>query len=214
MATEKKAEGTVPELAKLTAEQIQKCLVLGASFEQIKDMAEAGFGYDQILSLARTLGSAKSAGAGLSAGDLRQILLDQRKAMKPENDRHPGISAFNPEGDRDHPKPGLVRKTYFNGIPEDHDALTPLEIDLYNRFTMTRTARQGMWKAEVLRNGSAEELWISTEPKTLDGRQSLPKLTMLLRELLDGAAAADPDTLAKRVAELEAKIAAHTQVSA
>ena len=63
-----------------------------------------------------------------------------------------------------------------------------------------------MWKAEVLRNGSAEELLITTEPKTLDGRQSLPPITSILRELLDGQAAANPDLLANRVAELEAQI--------
>ena len=202
-----KNEKDIPAIAGLSFEELQECLALGASLEQVKDLAESGFGVSQIKQLATTLGQAKSQGAGLSASDLRQILLDQRKAMKPENDRHPGISAFSyPEGESKRPKPALRRKVYFNGISEDAESLTPLEIELYNRFEGTRLARNGMWKAEVRRNGSAEILHITNEPKTLDGRQSLPALSLIARELLDGEVAVNPELLASRVAELEAKI--------
>lgn len=202
------AKGDVPAIAGLTFDQLQECLGLGATLEQITDLAEGGFAYEQIKHLSTTLGAAKSQGAGLSAADLRQVLQDQRKALRPENDRHPGKSAFSyPEGDVARPKPPLRRKTYFNGIQEQEDALSPNEIELYNRFDHPgRTARNGMWKASVRRNGSAEELWIVTEPHTLDGRQSLPGITSILRELLDGEAAANPDMLAARVTELEAEI--------
>lgn len=197
----------IPAIAGLTFDQLQDCLRLGASLEQITDLSDAGFGVEQIQQLATTLGAAKTQGAGLSAGDLRQILLDQRKAMKPENDQHPGISAFSyPEGDQARPKPALRRKTFFNGTIQRVDELTAVEAELYNRFDATRTARTGMWTAQVRRNGSEEELWILTEPHTLDGRQSLPELSLILRELLDGKAAADPASLALRVAELEAQI--------
>ena len=100
------AKESVPAIAGLTFEQLQECLTLGATFEQVRDLAEGGFGYAQIVQLAATLGAAKAGGNGLSAGDLRQVLLDQRKALKPENDRHPGISAFSyPEGDKARRKP-------------------------------------------------------------------------------------------------------------
>lgn len=202
-----------PALAGLTAEQLEECFALGATLEQIKDLADAGFQYAQIKHLAGTLGQAKTQGSGLSANDLRQVLVDQRKAMRPENERHPGISAFSyPEGDVKRPKPLLRRKTYFNGIQEREDALTPIEIDLYNRFIETTLARNGMWKAHVKRNGSAEELWIITEPHTLDGRQSLPGISSVLRELLDGEEAANPDTLFARVTDLEARLKAMTAV--
>ena len=204
-----KRDGAVPAIAELTFEQLQECLALGATLEQIRDLADGGFGFAQIKQLAGTLGQAKAQGAGLSASDLRLVLLDQRKALRPENDRHPGKSAFSyPEGDVARPKPPLRRSTYFNGIQEKEDALTPLEIEMYNRFEHPgREARNGMWKAHVVRNGSAEELFIVTEPHTLDGRQSLPGITSILRELLEGAAAANPDRLAARVTELEARIA-------
>ena len=210
-----KGDKDVPAIAGLTFEELQECLALGASLEQVKDLAESGFGFSQIKQLASTLGSAKTQGAGLSAGDLRQILLDQRKAMKPENDRHPGISAFSwPEGESKRPKPALRRKVYFNGIPEDAESLTPTEIELYNRFEGTRLAKSGMWKAEVRRNGSSEILFITNEPKTLDGRQSLPALSLIARELLDGDVAVNPELLASRVAELEAKIRSMSAVGA
>lgn len=202
------SEEDVPAMATLTFEQLQECLALGATLEQVKDLAASGFGYAQIKTLATTLGTAKAQGAGLSAADLRQVLQDQRKALRPENDRHPGKSAFSyPEGDVARPKPALRRKTFFNGIKEEEDALSPAEIELYNRFEHPgREARKGMWKAHVKRNGSAEELFIVTEPHTLDGRQALPGITSILRELLDGEAAANPDMLAQRVTELEARI--------
>lgn len=209
MAKSEKAD--VPALAGFTAEQIQTCLVEGASLEQVKDLAEAGFQFEQIVHLAKTLGTAKAQGAGLSASDLRQVLVDQRKALRPENDRHPEISAFShPEGNLKRPKPSLRRKTYFNGIQEQDDSLTPMEIDLYNRFGETRLARRGMWKADVRRNGSEDELWILTEPHTLDGRQGLPPLVSVLRELLDGEEAANPEKLFARVADLEARLKALT----
>lgn len=211
-----KDKADVPAIAGLTFEQLQECLGLGATLEQIKDLAEGGFGYAQIKQLAGTLGAAKASGGGLSGDQLKQIIesthLSTRKALRPENERHPGISAFSyPEGDVARPKPTFVRDVYFNGSRERHDQLSALEVELYNRFDATRTARNGMWRAEVRRNGSTEELHIVTEPRTLDGRQGLPGLTMVLRELLDGEAAANPDKLAERVAELERLIAAKAQ---
>lgn len=214
MAKTEKAD--VPALAGLTAEQLTECFQLGASLEQVKELADAGFGYEQIKKLAATLGGAKAGpGGGVSAGDLKALLEAQKKALRPENERHPGISAFSyPEGEVARPKPAFVRDVFFNGGRERHDQLSVIEVELYNRFDQTRTARGGMWRAEVRRNGSAEELHIITEPRTLDGRQSLPPLTMLLRELLDGEAAANPDKLAERVAELEARIKALAPVAA
>lgn len=207
MAKEKDA---IPAIAGLTFEQLQACLVAGATLEQVQSLADGGFSYEQILTLAGTLGTAKAAGGGISAADLKEVLQAQRKAMKPENEAHPGFSVFSyPEGEQARPK-AFVRDVFFNGLREKVDSLSATETDLYNRFTADRVARGGMWKATIKRNGSSEELWVTTEPKTLDGRMSLPPLTQLLRELLDGEAAADPDALAQRVEDLEARLKALT----
>lgn len=206
------AKNDVPALAGLDAEQLQECLVLGASFTQIKDLAEAGFGYAQIKSLATTLGSVKSSGNGLSSEDLKSILSEvaagQRKAMKPENDQHPGISVFShPEGEIARPKAAFrFHDVFFNGSREREEQLTPAEVDLFNRFDKTRTSRNGNWRAEIRRDGEHEALLITTAPFTRDALTSLPPMTAILRELLDGEAAVNPDMLNARLAELEAQI--------
>jgi hypothetical protein len=62
----------------------------------------------------------------ISKDDLREILVEtqkssataMQKAMKPENDTHPGISAFSyPEGDAAKPKPTLPFQFFYNAYP-------------------------------------------------------------------------------------------------
>jgi len=58
-----------------------------------------------------------------------------KKALKPENDPAPMISAFNPAGDRDHPRPTLKCEfTLFDGIPIDGTTDTVEELTLMNRL--------------------------------------------------------------------------------
>lgn len=159
--------------------------------------------------LGRLLSAAGVAAAAQGAESMRKVL-------HPQNAQHPGKSVFSyPEGDvaqpkpvlrphKDDPaKPGLV---FFCGAREDADQLTPAQIDLYNRFDRTRTARDGRWRAEVASNGVDLAVWVPC--KTIDDRMDLPALDLILIELLDGQAAVDPVSLAERVAQLEAQLAA------
>jgi hypothetical protein len=58
-----------------------------------------------------------------------------KKALKPENDPAPMVSVYNPEGDRDHPRPALKCEfTVFNGIPIDGTTDTVEELTLFNRL--------------------------------------------------------------------------------
>jgi hypothetical protein len=58
-----------------------------------------------------------------------------KKALKPENDPAPMISAFNPAGDRDHPRPKLKCEfTLFDGIPIDGTTDTVEELELMNKM--------------------------------------------------------------------------------
>lgn len=207
MAKTEAAVQEPPALAGLTFDQLQEALALGATLDHVTQLSAAGFGFEQIKALAPTLAPKSTGGSGISADQLKELLEGQRKAMRPENEAPPLISAFNPKGERDHPKARLTRPTFFNGGREREDALTPTEVELYNRFDRTMTARDGKWKADLRQNGSAQELHITTvEIGSLDGRLSLPALTLILRELLDGAEAADPDKMADRIAALEAQI--------
>lgn len=100
--------------------------------------------------------------------------------------------------------------TNGKGAPLPRDLFSPDECDLINRFEpgMHKIARNGQWTANVIQNGSTQELVIKVPMTTMDQRQNLPSLTLILRELLEGELAVNPDTLAARVAELERKLAA------
>jgi hypothetical protein len=100
--------------------------------------------------------------------------------------------------------------TSGRGAPLPRDLYSPDECDLINRFEPgpMRSARGGQWTAEVLQNGSTKELVIKAPMATMDQRSNLPSFTLILRELLDGEVAVNPETLAARVAELERKLAA------
>jgi hypothetical protein len=152
---------------------------------------------------------------GFTAEQLETVLArnaeSTHKALRPENARHPDISAFNPEGERDHPRPKLVRKTFFAGMELHEDDLTATEIGLFNSFTHACVARNGQWRAEF-RNTSKtgeHELWIVLPVASVDDRMELPNgMTLILRELLGGEKAVDSESLAQRVALLEKELAA------
>jgi hypothetical protein len=152
---------------------------------------------------------------GLTPEQLAQILegnaQSTRKALRPEVERAPDISAFNPKGERDHPRPKLIHKVLFAGMELDAEELTLGEIELLNRFTHSCVARNGAWRADVKPGikGGKGELTISIPVATTDDRMELPNgLSLILTELLGGAKAVDPASLAERVAELEKEIQA------
>lgn len=206
-----KSSEAVPALAGLTFDELQECLSLGATLDQITSLAEGGFSYAHIKQLAPALGAHRAAGGGISKDDLKDLMNAQRKALRPENEQHPGISVYSyPEGELARPKPPLRRETYFCGAREKADLLDPQEIELYNRFTVSTTARGGKWEATIRQRDGVESLWITCagahNPDSPTG--PLPALTLILRELLDGPSATDPETLSQRVAQLEAALKA------
>jgi len=153
-------------------------------------------------------------GSGLTKDDLSEVMEQNaegmRRALKPENARHPDVSVFNPEGERDHPRPKLRRKTFWAGQELHHDELTTTEIDLFNKVEHSLEARNGSWRAELRRtakDGQAE-LHIVFPCASVDDRMELPGMVLLMQELLGGAKSVDPATLAERVAELEKQLAA------
>lgn len=145
---------------------------------------------------------------GLTAEQLAAILegnaQSTRKALRPENERHPDISAFNPKGERDHPRPKLKRKVFYSGMELHEDELTVAEIELLNQFDHSRVAKNGQWKADIKPTG---ELVISFPAATTDDRMALPNgMTLILTELLGGVQAVDPANLAAQVAELQKQL--------
>jgi hypothetical protein len=159
----------------------------------------------------------------LTADALEKILKSNahgvQKAMRPENDTAPNISAFNPTGAE---KPilsyvdaeGVTRErpTYFSGNRQREDTLTPLEITLFNQIVKSTDARDGLWKARVSRNGGSQELHVSV-PMDRDRRSELPSLVLILRELIGGRESVDPDSMAVQMAAMRAELDALKQTA-
>lgn len=148
-------------------------------------------------------------GNGISKDDLKEVMESNsegmRRALKPENAFHPDISSFNPDGEKDHPRPALRRKTLWIGVPLQRDELTKEEITLFNSVEHNLTARNGTWTAELKNAGL--ELHINFPNATVDERMDLPSMRAVMTELLGGDRAVDTDSLLARVAELEKKLA-------
>ncbi len=162
-----------------------------------------GFTAEQLQTLLATLGTTSTAA-------MREAYRQQRN----ENPNYPERSVFNPEGVFDDEgrslgaKPKLRRPTFFVKVRLNDEVMTRDEIELCNRFTQTKEARGGKWVAQVIKKGDTEELHIMDDVSVYnnDDRNELPPLTFILRELLDGADAVNPETMAKRIAALEAQL--------
>lgn len=167
-----------------------------------------------ILALAEKL----QAPQGLTKDDLTEVMEANsegvRRALRPENATHPDISAFNPRGERDHPRPKLRRKTFMSpGMELMAHELTVQEIELLNSIEHNIEARNGQWRAELKRTATdgTQELHIVVPSNTMDERMDLPKsLELILRELVGGTKAVDPESLAQQVAALQKQVAALT----
>lgn len=164
----------------------------------------AGMSPESLQVLMATLGS-------VSAAAHKEAIRSTRK----ENPNYPERSVFNPRGVFDDlgnalpPKIKLSRTTLFVKVRLNDEVMTTEEIELCNRFTTPKEARDGKWRAEVIRKeGGAEELRILHDFTVFnaDDRNDLPPFTFILRELLDGADAVNPEMMAKRIADLEAKL--------
>lgn len=134
------------------------------------------------------------------------------RLTKRENETHPGISVFNPQGERDHPKPELKCRMFWVGFPLEKDALTPTEIALLNqveevgKFSFTRTdGSPDTMVIEGERDANGD--WAKLEfifPARGDKKNNLPSMVSMLREVL-GLGTVEA-ALLKRVAELEAAL--------
>lgn len=203
------------------AEMDQSPLLEASDPEPEPDVQEpdAPASYHQFHQLIGALTQAMQ-GMTLSPAALKEILASQsevtadlaRKARWPESATHPGISAYSyPEGDVAHPKPKLLRETFFCGVREDEERLTPGEIDAYNQFSEPREARGGSWRVRIVKPtamGAREELHVIVPKDTVDQRMMLPSLHLILHELNGGPSSADVMALIKQIDILKATLLA------
>ena len=181
-------------------------------------LTTAGIAPTTIGMTPETLQSLLGSMGATSAAAMREAYRQQRK----ENPNYPEVSVFNPGGKFDDdgnaraPKEVFKRPTFFNGVRLGGELETPEEIRLFNQFTDTKLARDGRWKLEIEDKGTRNERALLTIPsRTADDRmENAVPLPLILRELLGGADAVNPETLtarldeqAKQIAELKAQLA-------
>ena len=155
--------------------------------------------------------------SGFTEAQLEQLLTRvgsntasaMRTSLKPENPDHPGISAFSyPEGERARPKPDLRVKTFFCGMEEHKDRLTPSEILAYNAITEDQKRRTGDWTATIKDAGQAHEsLHVALPCDTVDQRMGLPPLELILIEMNGGPSTADLGGMIATIRKLEQELA-------
>lgn len=162
----------------------------------------------------------KLAATQMSPTAMKEILMESgkitaemaRKAKWPENAEHPHISVYSyPEGDLLHPKPTLTRTTWFCGVREEEDRLTPAEIEGYNAITEPKSCRGGAWRAELklpTAMGAKPDLFVWVPKETVDQRMVLPSLLLILHELNGGPSTDDVMSLLKQIEGLKALLIA------
>lgn len=154
-----------------------------------------------------------------------QAMKDAIRSQRKENPSYPERSVFNPGGVFDDegvalpPKVKLSRETFYVGVRLSEELMTVDEIELCNRFKVgtDKYSRDGLWKAEFRKNGSTDRLFIVVPCKNNDDRMVLPPFANILRELLLGPDAVNPESMQKQIdamaAEIKALKGTHAQVA-
>lgn len=163
--------------------------------------------------IGRTVSKSNAIGDDTGASD---FAFDPACQFCVEEAPHPGVKRQA----HAHPKETLYfiapngkkkpRQVFFCHFPQREDALSPLEIRLFNQFKSDVDARGGYksgrgWSARITDEGSRLDIYIPAY--TQDQRSSLPPLAQILAELLNGSAAVDPNNLLATVQSLQEKIA-------
>lgn len=96
-------------------EQLREIVAAGMSVSEARMLLEDGYTPEDVLSLANLQGEQRQkAAADIQTATAKAM----QKAMKPENQDHPGVSAFSyPEGDVKRPRPAVPYEFYWNGYP-------------------------------------------------------------------------------------------------
>lgn len=165
------------------------------TFDQIKELLSANKPSDELATAILALTKAHTRG------------------VRPQNAVNPGISEFShPEGEAERPKAKLTRDTFFCGVKQSEEQLTPIEIDLFNSITVSKESRKGSWTATVEQSnrGGRGRLLVQIPSATADDMAGTFALSAILTELATGKDATDVGKLLTELAELQAKVAKMT----
>ncbi len=160
------------------------------------------FSAEQFEQLIGVLAARHQAGPGLDRAELAAILSGvgqqtataMQKAMKPENETHPGISCFSyPEGDQARPKPTLPFALFWNGYPmhmfpetetwREMELMCQLEPGEYTALMKDGATMAISIKGERDANGVVTKLDV-TFPISRDDKWRVPAKQVLLYQLV------------------------------
>ena len=214
-----KSEDVTANPVMLSGEQFQQLLgALQTAKTEGKGSAETDVAYQALLAMskaqelnAKTL-SEQVRRSNTFHPDLSVYTFDPRCEYCTSKTKHPdemyaSVDAIVPAERLAHPKGALNQSTFFCFQRVTADLLTPIELELYNRFDKDVEARNGAWKAMFKRNGSTRELHIFVPFQSVDEKAALPDLTVILTELLYGKAVVDPVLALDAMRKMQEKIA-------
>lgn len=146
---------------------------------------------------------------------LREILDTHGKLLKstlsPENKLHPDVSSYNPDGERDHPRPPLRRPCFVLGVPVIAAQCTLDEIKELNKFTHSVDVPARQWRALLLHDSHhGEVLYISKPFRNFDDTREFSAAGGLLGICgifhRDGVRPQNQEHAIARITELEATV--------
>ena len=143
-----------------------------------------------------------SAKGQADAASLHAIAMKQ--VMDPENRRHPDVSAFNPKGERDHPRPAITYtdphtgesyavEAFYGQFPIQKDDLKVEEIELLNAvqpgsYQITKgDGSKAIFEIIARRDGhgKVDRLTIYPHAATLETKDNWPSFENILWQLVD-----------------------------
>jgi hypothetical protein len=135
--------------------------------------------------------TAKMAAALQKSADIQQKMI-------PENVNAPDISAYNPEGERDHPRPELpAKQVWFGGFPIERDLASAEELSLLHQlqpgeYWVTRNDDEREIVPVIFDKSETGQIWrIRIAADTgKEAREKWPALKKVLREIVEQVPAA------------------------
>lgn len=179
---------TTPAYSK---EQLRAIVAAGMSVREARLLLDDGYTPDDVLEIAQVQAAAATQAAATAQTATAKAM---QKAMRPENETHPGISCFSyPEGDRAHPKPPLPFEVYLDTYPAskwpetEHWREWELMAQLQpGEFTIMRKDGIPMRvtvSGERDVNGQLKKVVVDL-PKDKDERKQVPPKIVLLSQLV------------------------------
>lgn len=183
-------------------------------YEQPVDATPASASPDALALIAQAIQQLAKNGETDRLATIEKILLHQEQARPHENLFNPPmISALNPLGERDHPRPDLKCKMIWVGHELTKEGLSREEIELLNRMQPGEyrvTKADGLTipfrvSSRVKDSGALDHLSFHFPCKTPEHRQNHAPMTSYLREVLGEAQTVQ--TLQAEVERLRALVA-------